>query len=71
MNFIFEENMNRLKRDYNGMIIFRKLLAQHMVSAPHVAEAKIGVSGNSSELNIDDRISRNQLHHRNRRDEKC
>ena len=57
-NEIFEENMDRLKRDFKGMIIFRKLLAEHMVSAPFVAQARIGITGNGTELRIDDHVSR-------------
>ncbi len=55
---IFGENLNRLKRDFNGMVIFRKLLAQHMVSAPFVAQSSLGITGNENELHIGDHIAR-------------
>ena len=57
-NEIFQENMDRLKQDYKGMITFRKLLSEHMVSAPYVSHAKIGITGNATELRIDDQITR-------------
>jgi defect-in-organelle-trafficking protein DotC len=57
-NQIFTVNLSRLKRDYNGMILYRKLLAQHMVSAPFVAKANLGVTGNSKEIRINDRVLR-------------
>ncbi|NBO09113.1 MAG: type IV secretion system protein DotC, partial [Actinobacteria bacterium] len=33
-NQIYVENLNRLKRDFQGMIRYRTLLAKHMVSSP-------------------------------------
>lgn len=53
---IFTVNLNRLKRDYEGMVRYRKLLTMNMVSEPFVAESKNGVTGNGDELNIDERI---------------
>lgn len=55
---IFTENLNRLKRDMLGMILYRKLLAQHMVSAPFVAKAQLGVTGDATQLRIDDEVMR-------------
>lgn len=55
---IFATSLNRLRRDYNGMILYRKLYAQHMVSAPYVAKADLGVTGNSNHLTIGDKILR-------------
>lgn len=57
-NSIFSANINRLKRDYNGMILYRKLLAQGMVSAPHMASADLGVTGDATHLRIGDSIYR-------------
>ena len=57
-NEIFSVNLNRLKRDYMGMVLYRKLLAQHMVSAPFVAAADLGVTGDANELRINDRVLR-------------
>lgn len=55
---IFSENMGRLKRDYAGMILYRKLLAQNMVTAPYVAKSELGVTGNGKELRINDQVLR-------------
>lgn len=57
-NLIFEVNMGRLKRDYNGMILYRTLLAQHMVTAPFVAKTELGVTGNANEMRINDQVLR-------------
>lgn len=57
-NAIFDANLNRLKRDYMGIVLYRKLLAQGMVSAPYIAKANLGVTGDSKEIRIDDRVMR-------------
>ncbi|MBS0350840.1 MAG: type IV secretory system conjugative DNA transfer family protein, partial [Proteobacteria bacterium] len=57
-NAIFASNLNRLRRDYNGMVLYRKMLAQNMVSAPYVAKADLGVTGDSHEMRIDDQVLR-------------
>ena len=57
-NSIYDVNLGRLKEDFGGMIIYRKLLAQHMVSPPYVAKTNLGVTGNSSHLNINDQVLR-------------
>lgn len=53
---IFAESLGRLKRDYNGMILYRKLLAQNMVSRPFVAQANLGVTGGEDQMAINDRV---------------
>jgi defect-in-organelle-trafficking protein DotC len=55
---IFTHNLNRMKRNMLGMILYRKLLALHMVSAPFVAKADLGVTGNSKQLRINDQVLR-------------
>lgn len=55
---IFTENLGRLKRDYEGMVRYRSLLAQKMVSLPFVAEVNLGVTGGANEMAINDRILR-------------
>lgn len=57
-NGIFAENLARLKRDYQGMALYRKLLNQKMVSAPVVAKTELGVTGGGKELNINDQFKR-------------
>ncbi len=61
-NSIFSANLSRLRRDYNGMVLYRKMLAQGMVSAPFVATADLGVTGDSKEMRIDDRVLRITAH---------
>jgi defect-in-organelle-trafficking protein DotC len=57
-NAIYAENVERLRRDYQGMMLYRKLLAQHMVSPPYVAKTDLGVTGNNNEMRINDRMLR-------------
>ncbi len=57
-NEIFAANLNRLKRDYLGMLLYRKLLAEGMISSPIVAKADLGVTGNANELRIHDEVAR-------------
>ena len=57
-NAIFSINLNRLKRDYKGMVLYRKLYAEHMVSAPYVASTDLGVTGDANQLRINDRVLR-------------
>jgi len=44
---IFQENLARIKRDYTGMILYRKLLIQRIVSAPFVAKTQLCVTRSS------------------------
>lgn len=55
---IFRENIGRLKRDFEGMIRYRTLLAQCMVSPPYVAQTDLGITGGGSDLTVNDRILR-------------
>lgn len=57
-NQIFAANLARLKRDYNGMILYRSLLAQNMVTAPFVSKTELGVTGDANEMRINDRVLR-------------
>ncbi len=57
-NEIFADNLNRLKRDYVGMTLYRKLLDQNMISAPFIARSNLGVTGNANEIRINDRVAR-------------
>lgn len=57
-NAIFSVNLNRLKRDFNGMILYRILLAKNMVLAPHMATADLGITGDSNHIRVGDRIYR-------------
>ncbi|MEO8402299.1 MAG: type IV secretion system DotC family protein [Gammaproteobacteria bacterium] len=55
---IFQQNLARLKRDYNGMILYRKLLQQRMVSPPYVSKTELGVTGNGTDMRINDQVLR-------------
>lgn len=55
---ILEESVARIKEDFAGMILYRKLLAMNMVSPPFVSHTDLGVTGDESEIHIDDRVLR-------------
>jgi len=57
-DLIFQENIARIKRDYNGMLRYRTLLAKNMVSAPFVAQMDMGITGGGSDMTVNDRILR-------------
>lgn len=57
-NIILEENIARIKEDFGGMILYRKLLAMNMVSPPYVSHTDLGVTGDGAEIHIDDRVLR-------------
>ncbi len=57
-NTILEESIARIKEDFNGMILYRKLLAMNMVSPPYVSQSDLGVTGDGDEIHIDDRVLR-------------
>lgn len=57
-NQIYAANLARLKRDFTGMVRYRALLAQHMVTAPFVARTELGVTGSCSDLRINDQVLR-------------
>lgn len=57
-NTILEESIARIKEDFNGMILYRKLLAMNMVSPPYVSHTDLGVTGDGGEIHIDDRVLR-------------
>ncbi len=57
-NSIFSANLGRLKRDFNGMILYRRLLAQNMVTPPYVAKTELGVTGDENEMRVNDQVLR-------------
>lgn len=57
-NIILEESIARIKEDYAGMVLYRKLLAMNMISPPFVSHTDLGVTGDESEMHIDDRVLR-------------
>jgi defect in organelle trafficking protein DotC len=55
-DLILHDNLSRLVRDVKGMILYRKLLAQRMVSKPFVQKNNLGVTGGGDSLRIHDQI---------------
>lgn len=57
-NNTFEANLARLDRDFHGMIRFKALYEQGVVSKPLLAHSTLGVTGGGDEMAVNDRISR-------------
>lgn len=52
---IFEADLDRLSNDYVGMIRYRELLSQGMISQPYALADDRGITGGGSEMRIGDR----------------
>ncbi len=52
---IFQTDLNKLVADYQGMIRYRTLLSQGMVSPPYALQTDRGVTGGGSEMRVGDR----------------
>lgn len=52
---IFQEDLNRLTADYQGMVRYRMLLAQGMVTPPYALQVDRGVTGGGDNMRIGDR----------------
>ncbi len=52
---IFQEDLNVLTSTFQGMVRYRLLLAQGMVSPPYALQVDRGVTGNGSEMRVGDR----------------
>jgi len=52
---VFQADLNELVADYTGMIRYRKLLAQNIVSAPYALQVDRGVTGGGDEMRVGDR----------------
>lgn len=55
---ILGNNLARLTRDIKGIVTYRKLLSQNMVSEPFVATSSLGITGSGDEMTINDQIMR-------------
>jgi defect-in-organelle-trafficking protein DotC len=55
---IFQQSLARLKRDYRGMILYRKLLQEKMISPPFVARTELGITGDGNDMRINDQVLR-------------
>ena len=54
-NEIFQTDLNKLVADYRGMVRYRMLLSQGMVSPPYALQTDRGVTGNGNEMRVGDR----------------
>lgn len=57
-NNMFKEGMSLLRRDYNGMLRYKSLYKQNVVSKPYIARTSMGVTGGGKQLNINDKVYR-------------
>jgi defect-in-organelle-trafficking protein DotC len=55
---IFQQSIARLKRDYKGMLLYRKLLEEKMISPPFVARTDLGVTGDGTDMRVNDQVLR-------------
>lgn len=55
---IFQQNLARLKRDFQGMALYRKLLQQKMISQPYVSRTELGITGDGNDMRINDQVLR-------------
>jgi len=55
---IFVDNLARITADMKGMVLYRVLLAQNMVSPPYTAKTNLGVTGDSNKLRVNDQVLR-------------
>lgn len=53
---LYEQGLARMRRDYLGMIQYKILLKQGLVSAPIVSRANLGTTGGGNEMNLQDRV---------------
>ncbi|MCF6768439.1 type IV secretion system DotC family protein [Thiotrichales bacterium 19S11-10] len=51
---IFKIKMNEITRDYKGMLLYRDLLARRMVNPPYVEKDLKGITGDGTQMVIDD-----------------
>ncbi len=54
-NEIFEEDLNLLNADFQGMIRYRMLLSQGMISPPYALQVDRGITGDGSQMRVGDR----------------
>ncbi|MBI1273818.1 MAG: type IV secretion system protein DotC [Alphaproteobacteria bacterium] len=52
---IFQADLDRMTNDFIGMVRYRELLAQNMISPPYAAHEDRGVTGGGTEMRIGDR----------------
>lgn len=52
---VFAQDLNRLQSEFSGMVRYRQLLAQGMVSAPFAQQIDRGVTGEDATMRVGDR----------------
>lgn len=57
-NNIFSANLARLNSDYRGMVLYRELYEENMVSAPFVATVNLGITGDGNQMSVNDQVLR-------------
>src|SRR5690606_27803800 len=57
-NEIFQANLDRLNRDYTGMVRYKMLLEEGKVSPARLAEADLGNTGTGQDMRVNDRAIR-------------
>lgn len=55
---IFDTNLNRLNRDYTGMVRYHILALKHMVTMPVVAEMTMPINASADVMNLDEKLLR-------------
>lgn len=55
---IFQQNLARLKRDFRGMVLYRKLLQEKMISPPFVSRTELGITGDGDDMRVNDQVLR-------------
>lgn len=55
---IYQVDLHRLTRDFNGMVLYKTLALKHMVSPYFVKKKSLGVVGDGNHMTIDDRTLR-------------
>ena len=54
----FDERLRRLRRDYGGMLEYRRLAALRMIDGTDLADVNFGVTGEPGEMRIGSRVVR-------------
>lgn len=55
---IFQTNLNRLTRDYTGMVRYHVLALKHMVTMPVVAEQNMPINASPNTMSVDETLLR-------------
>lgn len=57
-NSIFEASFNRLERDYKGMVKYKILLAEGVITPTIIAKQNLGVTGGGKQMAVNDQVFR-------------